>query len=119
MKIVIVNIRLSIDEIGRVKVDQVDYITQGRSDQTLFEGKTEAADLNTSEEVQPGLRLTPQAPTTEILAMLATLGLTDAEINDYASRKSEKRIRDVANWIKHKNGVASPAGLARKLFAIG
>lgn len=118
MKRVEVTILLVIDELGSVKVERVDYITRGQSEAKLFEGSKEASDLPTTEETIVGPKLVSNQPTAEILTLLASLNLSEAEIQDYAATKSEKRIRDVATWIKHKNGVASPAGLARKLFAM-
>ena len=118
MKRIEVSILLVIDELGAVKVEKVDYITRGKSDEQLFKGATEASDLTITEETIPGPKLVSQSPSAEILLLLAGLNLSEAEINDYAASKSEKRIRDVATWIKHKHGVASPAGLARKLFTM-
>jgi hypothetical protein len=118
VKRVEVRITLVIEEIGSVKVESVDYITRGSSDAQLFQGSTSSEALVTTEEVVPGPRAPSQQPSNEILALLAGLNLTEDEITLYASTKTERRIRDVATWIKHKNGVASPAGLARKLFAV-
>lgn len=118
MKRIEVTILLVIDELGAVKVEKVDYLTRGKSDQQLFAGATTAEDIATTEEVVAGPRPPSQGPSAEIMLLLAGLNLSEAEINDYAASKSEKRIRDVATWIKHKHGVASPAGLARKLFAM-
>lgn len=118
MKRVEVTIALVIDELGTVKVERVDYITRGQSDAALFQGNTTSQDLPTTEEVVAGPKLVSQQPSMEIMALLAGLGLTEEEVTTFATTKTERRIRDVATWIKHKHGVASPSGLARKLFAM-
>lgn len=118
MKRIEISILLVVDELGAVKVEKVDYVTRGKSDQHLFEGSTSASDLNITEETVTGPKLATSLPSAEILAMLAGLNLSEAEVSDYAITKTERRIRDVCSWIKNKNGVASPAGLARKLFAM-
>lgn len=119
MKRVEVTITLVIDELGGVKTERIEYITRGQSDALLFKGAAESQDVPTTEEVVPGPRLAAAGPSAEILLLLEGLGLSEAEVTDYAATKTERRIRDVATWIKHKTGVASPAGLARKLFAVG
>ncbi|SRR5258708_4932395 len=119
MKRVEINIKLCIDEIGSVKVEHIAYTVRGQSDAQLFKGATESQDVPTTEDVVTGPKLAGAGPSADILVLLASLGLSDEEVTEYATTKSERRIRDVATWIKHKNGVASPRNLAKKLFATG
>lgn len=119
MKRVEICIHLVIDDLGNVKTEKIDYITRGTSDAVLFNGTDASEDVPTTEEVVAGPKLASAGPSPELLVILASLGLNDEEVTRYAAEKTERRIRDVATWIKHKNGVASPAGLARKLFATG
>lgn len=117
MKRVEICIHLVIDELGNVKTESIDYVTRGTSDALLFKGTDASSDVPTTEEVVKGPKLASVGPSAEALLLLASLGLTEEEQSKYAAEKTDRRIRDVATWIKHKNGVASPAGLARKLFA--
>ncbi len=118
MKYVDVTVHLRIDELGRTTVTAVDYITRGQSEAVLFKDSTEAENLPTTEEVEQPMQLAQRAPSADLLALLASVGLRPEEVEQYAATKTERRIRDVVTWIRHKNGVASPAGLARKLFAV-
>lgn len=119
MRTLHITLRLTIDEIGKVKLGTVGFHYQGCNDATLFKTEISGDDVAQEEEVTtPAMKMTT-TPSQIALLALAKLGFSDEEASALAASIGEKRITDVAAWIERKNGVGSPKKLAEKLFKLG